>query len=91
MSFCDDVREPADPRPTTLGDFTRALAAVEAVLRQNEPQHRGAWRHEPPYSHAAHCRAHCEIWQAERRLEDLAHAAVRVLMALELALREGTA
>ena len=71
-------------------DFHRALHAVEQVLAENG--HRGdAWRRESVYSHVSHLIAHAETWRAERQLEDLAHGAVRALMALELALAEAEA
>jgi len=70
---------------TTLADFRRALKIVEQVLAENA--NRGdAWRRESVYSHASHLIAHAETWRAERQLEDLEHAAVRALMALENAL-----
>jgi hypothetical protein len=71
--------------------FRRALAAVARVFAANE--HRGdAWRRrETPYSHVTHARAHLEVWTESRRLEDLEHAAVRALMALELARAEAEA
>lgn len=86
--FDDDVRNVAPP--TTLGDFTAALGAVEQTLAVNEPVHHGRWRTQSVYAHVAHARAHLEVWMAERRREDLEHAATRCLMALALAERNET-
>lgn len=71
---------------TTLADLRHALAAIDRVLAENEPRHRGAWRRQSAYIHVAHARAHCDVWTETRQREDLEHALVRLLMAVELAL-----
>jgi hypothetical protein len=57
-----------------------------AVLRVNEPRHRGRWRLQSPYAHVRHAEAHAACWRESRTLEDLAHGATRLLLGLELAL-----
>ncbi len=88
MSFHDDVSEPADPQPTTLDDLAGALENVARVLAENEPRHRGIWRRQAVYAHVHHAIAHLSVWVEGRRLEDLEHAAVRALLALQRALEE---
>jgi hypothetical protein len=70
---------------TTIEDFSRAIEAVKTVLAENEPKHQGRWRRETVYSHVAHAAAHLQVWQVERSTEDLEHALVRLMMAVELA------
>jgi hypothetical protein len=75
-------------KATTLADLGAALDRVAVVLRDNG--HRGnEWceRHST-YTHTCHSTAHLAAWREHQRLNDLEHAAVRALMALELALRD---
>ncbi len=72
-----------------LADLARALIRAAAVLRENEPRHRGAWRTQPVREHVRHALDHLRAFEAGDRGEPhLAHAATRVLMALTLATEE---
>ncbi len=66
--------------------FERALAVIEAVMREGARTHAGDWRTLPAAFHIAHATRHLELLAAADRSEPhLAHAATRLLMALELA------
>jgi hypothetical protein len=75
---------------TIRADFRGALCRIETVLAANEPKYAGHWRQQAVAEHVAHAQQHLVAYAAGDRDEDhLAHAATRVLMAMQLA-EEGT-
>jgi hypothetical protein len=76
----------------TIDDLRHALARVDRVLIEGERVHRGRWRTQPLAEHTDRLIAHvldgADLLARGRRagaLEELAHAATRALMLLELA------
>jgi len=72
-------------------NFDQALCTLARTLTAGRRTHRaGAWRSKPVQKHVQHARKHLELFASGVGSEDhLAHAACRLLMALEL--RERTA
>jgi hypothetical protein len=72
-------------------NLDRALSVLARTLATGRRTHRsGAWRLKPVAKHLRHARQHLELLATGSEGEDhLAHAACRLLMALEL--RERTA
>lgn len=75
----------SDPTVTDV-NLRRALAAIAEVLRQGARTHRAdSWREHDPAFHADRAIRHIEKWESGDDSEPhLAHAATRLLMALQL-------
>ena len=76
----------------TLDDLAAALARVVQELAEHHAEKGAAWRHESIRCHVNHADTHLVLAtlesHADRRLEHLAHAAVRSLFALQLHLEQ---
>ena len=78
----------------SLDNLRWGLARIARVLQEHEPVHQGRWRHQPVELHVKHAAEHFKNWRQlagtvpAHAEEELAHAACRTLMALELFLRE---
>lgn len=69
-----------------LSELDHALAIAQKILDRGERTHaRGAWAQESPANHWRHAARHLSRLEAGDGYEDhLAHAAVRLLLALEV-------
>jgi len=54
---------------TTLVDLRVALDVVGRVLRENDAQHRGAWRRPRFAEHVQHAADHLAAWQSGHHAE----------------------
>jgi len=76
---------------TIRADFRDALCRIETVLAANEPKYTGRWRRQAVAEHIVHAQQHLAAYVAGNTDEDhLAHAATRVVMAMQLDAEEGT-
>ena len=69
-----------------LAELDHALAIAQETLDEGEKTHApGAWAEDSPANHARHALRHLKLLDAGDRHEDhLAHAATRMLLALEV-------
>ncbi|MGH8013319.1 MAG: dATP/dGTP diphosphohydrolase domain-containing protein [Candidatus Binataceae bacterium] len=71
----------------TATDLRRALKAVARTLDEVERWHKpDGWKHHSVWAHVEHAMKHLNQWfDGDKSENHLAHAATRLLMALELA------
>src|SRR5690349_12670384 len=73
-------------------DIPRALAVVASVLERGRVTHVGDWRELPASFHIDRARRHLDLLaQGDTSEPHLAHAATRLLMALEISQRTAQA